>query len=161
MRWSITILVLLVAVGMVITACGSDPENDSGTDGDGDADVDGDGDADTDADADGDADTDADSDGDADADDTINGVCEGGPAPAEEECGNCVDEDGDGQAQWCPLDEVYVTPRLLAPGDTLSIRACTRADPSYACVDVVCTSCPEALRARMVDMRRQMDFTCW
>ena len=165
------LFLLTIVVGAA--SCGdekdADADGDAAGDGDADSDADTDGDADGDADGDGDIDADSDVDADTDADaDEIDppprGMCgDGGPdaAPGEEACGNCVDEDGDGDAAPCPLDEIYLTPRLLAPGETLFLRACTYADPSYACVDAVCTNCPEVVEARLVDMSRRMDFTCW
>jgi hypothetical protein len=85
-----------------------------------------------DDDADGDADADADADEEPDT--AWIPTCGDG----EEVCGNCCDEDGAGGDEVCPLDDIYLTPQLVAVGGTVSAMACTRADPAYSCVDVRC-----------------------
>lgn len=156
------LLVGLAAVAFAIasTSCGdeSDADADGDSDGDGDADTDADGDGDADADADTDADGDGDADADADVVEFWDGFID---ASGPEECGNCTDEDGDGSWEACPLDQISLTPQLVAPGGTVSAHVCTRADPSYSCVDVMCHRDREMAAGDLTGMETHLGFTCW
>lgn len=150
-------IVALLALA-ALSACADCDGNPAGT-GDGDAD------AATDAGPDADADGDTDGGGDGDADGDESTVPDTAWIPTcgdgEEVCGNCCDEDGDDEDEACPLDDVYLTPRLLPPGGTLSARACTRADPAYSCVDLRCALGDRAADGHMVDSEYRMGLTCW
>lgn len=84
-------------------------------------------DGDADGDAFGDAEGDAFGDGDPEADE---------PAPPEEICGNCVDEDGDGEAPACDGDQLTVTPLEPLVGEVALVAACTEG--AWVCPDLAC-----------------------
>lgn len=156
-------LVLLLALSsMVVANCDDSGDGDADTDGDGDADGDGDGDSDTDADGDADGDVDGDGDGDGDADSGPPEFWDGFiDASGDELCGNCTDEDDNGEWESCPLDTIYLTPQTVEAGGTVHAKIQTRADPAYGCVDLLCHQDREMAKGRIVGMDHQMGLSWW
>lgn len=123
--------------------------------------------------SDSDSEIEPDADHDVDADESIhrpdsdapeNPVCDlfwGDNPGGEEVCGNCVDEDGNGEAPSCGFDDIYLTPRLVASGSTLTVRGCTTYSQGYPCVDAVCFTEDECVKGYMTDRSRQMGLSCW